>query len=62
MHTYIIIHFRHQIFDEYGKVVFSKEVNDNPGDKVLNRYKNIDSLYDAIVDGRLYKCRDGGSM
>ena len=43
-------------------MVFSKEVNDNPGDTVLNRYKNINSFYDAIVDDRLYKCRDGGSM
>ena len=43
-------------------MVFSKEVNDYPGDTVLNRYKNIESFYDAIVDGRLYKSRDGGSM
>lgn len=61
-HIRLIIHFRHQIFDEYGKVVFSKEVNDHPGDRVLNRYKSIDSRYDAIVDGRLYKCRDEGRM
>ena len=43
-------------------MVFSKEVKDNPGNTVLKRYKNINSFYDAIVGGRLYKCRDGGSM
>ena len=46
---------RHQIFDEYGKVIFSKEVKDNPGPVPLNSYK-IERLYDVIADGRLYKC------
>ena len=59
---YILIYYRHQIFDEYGKVVFSKEVKDKPGYTVLNNYREyINSFYDAIVDGRLYKCRDGGN-
>ena len=43
-------------------MVFSKEVEDNPGDAVLKKYKNIKSFYDAIIDGVLYKCRDGSNM
>ena len=51
---------RHQIFDEYGKVVFNKEVKDKTFYMILNSYKDyIQSFYDAIVDGRLYKCSNG---
>ena len=59
----ITIHFvvRHQIYDEYGKVVFSKEVKDNPDRGVMRSYKKtVKSFYDAIADGQLYKCRESG--
>ena len=59
----ITIHFvdRHQIYDEYGKVVFSKEVKDDPDRRIMRSYKKtVKSFYDAIADAQLYKCRESG--
>ena len=54
--------YRHQIFDEYGKVVYNKEVKDKTFYLILNSYRDyIQSYYDAIFDGQLYKCSNGGA-
>jgi len=54
---FIVLLTRHQFYDEYGKVIFSKEVEDKPGYTISSKYK-VKCFCDAIVDGRLYKCND----
>ena len=50
------INDRHEVFDEYGKVVFLEV--DKPVKGIAVRSHNVQKIYNATNDDRLYKCND----